>query len=167
MAEQIDNITDAFDQSITGKMGIKVFIAEQVDVKTFTVADQATKTTLIIENSSILEKRICHVGFFVKLINPIVSDDRKSLIMTENSMMFPMRGKKDGFQYKGSPAPFKPHYDPNDSKEEKSSHVDSGILDTIHKQRDYGSFEIECFRKSGDVSYNNIIIIYTILQQYF
>ena len=149
MANVIENITDAMDPNKHGPREIKVWIAEKIDDKAFLVADEYKTVTVIVENKNILSKKFCGVGNFVKMICPTVSESGDELILTEKSNMIPVRAKGEA-RFQGKPAPFKPCYDPDQTK--PSSAEDAGSS-SISKKSDYGSFEVECNKKIGAVSF--------------
>ena len=152
MANVIETITDALDSSKHGSREVKLWIAEKLDDKTFLVADESKTISLIVENKMILTKKFCEEDNFVKIIHPTISDSGTDLILTEKSNMIPMR-KKGEAMFLGAPAPFKPCYNPDETK--SISTEDSGYPSSKMEEKpgqEYGSFEAECNKKIGAVS---------------
>ena len=150
MANILDTITDALDSSKHGSREVKVWIAEKLDDKTFQVVDESNTISLIVENKMILAKKFCGEDNFVKLIHPSVSQDEKSLILTEKSHMVPLRAKGE-LKFRGSPAPFVPCYDPKEAK--AISAEESGNTFPAKLDQNFGSFEVECNKKPGEVRF--------------
>ena len=149
MANIIHNISDALDSTKYGSRQVMVWIAEKLDDKSFLIADETSKCSLLVVNEKILEKKYCNGGNFVKVIHPSVSDEGDGLVLTEKSVMVPLRAKGEAM-FRGSPAPFVPCYDPVEAMgNQEDPH---GFSSSAVQKQDYGSFDVECNRKIGDVS---------------
>ena len=153
MVNIIHNISDALDSTKYGSRQVMVWIAEKLDDKSFLIADETSKCSLLVENEKILEKKYCNGGNFVKVIHPSVSNEGDGLVLTEKSVMVPLRAKGEAM-FRGSPAPFVPCYDPFEAKGTEDDQL--GQLSSGSQKPNYGSFDIECNKKIGDVS--NILL---------
>ena len=149
MTNIINKISDALDPTKYGSRQVMVWIAEKVDDKSFLISDESNTCTLLIENAKILQKKYCEAGNFVKVIHPSVSNEGDGLILTEKSVMIPLRAKGEAM-FRGSPAPFVPCYDPFEAKGTQDDQLGQSTSES--QKQNFGSFDIECNRKIGDVS---------------
>ena len=149
MTNIIDTIKEALDSSKLGSREVKVWIAEKVDNNTFLVADESRSISLVVENKMILQKKFCGEDSFVKIIHPSVSQDGESLILTDKSHMIPLR-TKEGPTFRGKPAPFVPFFD---SKDDMAIAGEEPVKPSSNQLKsNFGSFEVECFKKPGEVN---------------
>ena len=91
----------------------------------------------------------------MKIIHPSVSEDEKSLILTDKSHMIPLRPKGEA-KFRGSPAPFIPCYDPKEAKANSSE--ESGKAFPVKLDNNFGSFEVECYKKTGEVTFLKVLL---------
>ena len=149
MTDIIETIKDALDSNKIGSREVKVWIAEKLDNNTFLVADESSSISLVVENKMILQKKFCAEDSFVKIIHPSVSQDGESLVLTEKSHMIPLRVKGGESTFRGQPAPFVPCYTLNEDKPKSAEEPTSLSLNQL--KSNFGSFEVECFKKPQEV----------------
>ena len=89
MPVKIDTIEDALSQDDPGRIEIKGKVCSMVENGSFYFLDQTKHCSVKIMNPGLKSNPLLKEGTFVKLVCPLVSEDKSCLLLTEKSRIIP------------------------------------------------------------------------------